>query len=387
MVKEELKATAKESVRVIRDYQPNDREAVMEIIERVWGKNTRQDHHILWEWKHIPEQKPEYGDLSSKVMTLNDKVIGYTGITPFRIKLGGRWLWGGVGRDTFNDENARGTGIKLMRTMLEQTQFLLGSANLRTSELWKKISKQKESVIDHVVKRVHPIDPSELLKKKELGFLAPFVRVSLGFVRRVALFLTPNLPKGYTYQLVEKFPAEISDFCIEVQKSYWNMVLRDSKYLNWRYVGCPVKTYKIRLLKKENQIVGYCVTKLGRIHGRRVLLVLEMLAIQDREANFGRMIREVIREAIKLKVSDIQVLESGCPVLDKVLNRHLFLQKPEDQVVMAWVNFKLGFNDTERDEIFTLSNWFLAMGDGDFEFIFFDQKPSLDYAALATSQG
>lgn len=363
--------------RGIRWYRHSDKARVLEIIGKVWGEDTRRDHEILWDWKHAYMEQ-EFGGYHSRVLEQGGVVAGYTGISPVRVKIVGRRIPGGCGRDTFVAPENRGAGIRLMKRQLEESGFLFGAANDRTSELWIRISKLdlSRTRICSVKKMVHLIDPTEALARRGVPrLLGRLGKLALRGARDLDRLIRGTDRQGLWLQTVNEFPPEVDALCEEFAGRFNNIVLRDRHYLNWRFVECPVQYCK-QLLWSGDKLCGYMVYRPGQIHGRKVLLMVEMVAVEDCRKNYGIMVEELLRIAAREQVCDIQALRSGCPDLDRTLAVHLFLEKREKTIVMGWINDCLGLTSEEVQTVHCEEQWFLSMGDGDFEFIFFDQKPS-----------
>jgi hypothetical protein len=365
--------------RVIRPYRPEDKPAVLDLIGKVWGEQTRRDHEIIWDWKHA-WMAGDNGGYFSRVLEQNGTIVGYTGVTPCRIKAASLELTGGCGRDTFVSPENRGAGIRLMRRQLDESGFLFGAANDRTADLWIKLSQKHEDSrpLWGVSKLILMIDPTDALCKRGLPrFLGRPGKLALACLRWASMLAYRGNQKGLRLEPAAKFPPEIDSFCDEFAAGSTSMVRRDHKFLNWRYVDCPL-TYNRHILWEGDRIRGYMVCRAGKIHGRRVFLINEMLATGDFRRHYGLMVRDIVRMACRDGASDIQILRSGDADLDGFLARRLFLEKREKTVIMAWINDSLGLSAKELSAMYKGNGWFLTMGDGDFEFIFFDQKPS-DY--------
>lgn len=371
MVQEE-----KTSSRQIRPYEPRDKAAVLDLILEVWGPEKRKDYDILWDWKHARDAEPDRGGCIAKVVEEGNRILGYTGAYPYRLKLAERRFWGTFGSETLTAPDARGVGVRLMRQTLRNAPVFMGAANERAGKLWVLLAGTERTEIRPVTKMIHVLDASEYLKKrKALSLLSKPANWALGALRSVRFGWASLGETGYRFEKIRRFPDRMDEFCERFAADHSNLILRDRKYLDWRFVECPVPYEKV-LLWKGDDLCGYLVYRAGRVHGRKVMLIVEMLANKDCARHYGVMIREVVRVAARERVKDIQILESGCSILYGTLKRHLFFEKRENQLIQGWVNPGLGLNEKELDGVFAASRWFFTIADGDFEFIFFDQRLS-----------
>ena len=127
---------------VVRGYAPEDEPRVMEIIERVWGTDTRNDHAFLWKWKHELDADRQMENNIAQVIVIDGKIEGYSGAIPVKIKIKDQIVEGVVILDTFTDPDSRGSGVRLMKQQLKNVLIPFGAGNPRAKELWSRLAKR-----------------------------------------------------------------------------------------------------------------------------------------------------------------------------------------------------------------------------------------------------
>lgn len=148
-----------------------------------------------------------------------------------------------------------------------------------------------------------------------------------------------------------------------------NAAIRDREYLEWRYCACPVR-YRKRLLFADNRLLGLAVYRLAELNGRKVVLLVEILAFgPEISGAYGSLILDVLEFARRNRATDIQAIDPGCPDLRAAFRRCGFLFRPQDPPMVAKI--RSDFGDPEC--IYRTAEWFVSAGDSDFEFAYFNQ--------------
>ena len=99
------------------------------------------------------------------------------------------------------------------------------------------------------------------------------------------LFRTKNSPKvsGLTITKILCFDNRIDDFWKKVSDDYNIIVVRDKKYLNWRYFDAPNKHYMVYIAEKEGEICGYMVLGCKMKDDMTFGYIFDIIAPMDRE--------------------------------------------------------------------------------------------------------
>ncbi len=355
----------------IRAYKPEDKEGILALIEREYGRGTRDARALLWDWIHDWDDdfpQPNIGRIAESGGT----IIGYAGSLPARIKVGDHVEYGTLSMDNVMDSNHRGKGIRLLRAQLD-TRVILGSTAARSHRLWARIARKPldRTVFKEQVKRICAIDPTVRLLQKGL----PAIPARLaGFLWRCGLALRygPYRPlSGRKLERVAEFPPQIDDFCKEFSRRFKYMVVRDRRFLNWRYVACPVP-YEKYCLYDEEELSGYMSFRVCMVRRRKVLLLVEIAAIGREEESYQMMIAFLQKCARERDVSDIQTMDSGDPLLERALTRKGFYPKKGRTPIIGQVCRELDQKYPDIHSTRERSGWHICLGDSEFEFVFFD---------------
>lgn len=355
----------------VRGYVPGDEPRVMEMIEQVWGDQTRANHAYLWKWKHERDSKRQSDGSIAQVIEVDGNVVGYSGAIPMNIKMGDRVMEGIFCMDTFTDPNSRGSGVRLMKHQLKSVPITFGAGNPRAKELWARLAKKEDPVIRGARKMVYLADPTAILVNKRVPLLLarPIGLLWRLFARSRSLRLGKSSNRLLRLERVDKFPPAIDKVCSEFSKEFRFIVVRDHGYLNWRFVSCPFE-YEKWVLWKEGEPVGYMVYRVGTLNQRKIMILVEMMAVGSSKAEYYQAMLSRLHESAEMEgVADIQTLETGCKVFEGELLRRGFYYKKEIMPIIGSVH-----DDLLADyDIYVSDDWYLCAGDADFEVIFFNQ--------------
>ena len=352
----------------VRPYRSEDKSEVLPIVERVYDLCVRRRHEFLWDWlQSCPTMKHDE-DHVPVVVQRDGRVVGYTGVLRRRFKIGSQVVYGGFLVDSFTSPESRGAGIILLRHLIERTDLLMGATNERFSGLWCKMLDRKNLKAFQVQKAVRLVDPSALLPRAWRGHFGWAAR-SLAGACELAIRATGPRLRAARLESVDRFPPEVEAFCVRWTEARRNTAVRDREYLDWRFCACPVG-YRKRLLWSRGRLAGLVVYRLAEMNGRKVVLLVEILAEgpEVRRA-YGSLLQDVVEYARRNRVTDIQAIDPGCLDLRESLRRWGFFFRPEYPYMVAKI--KTDFGDPES--IYRTADWFVSAGDSDFEFAYFNQ--------------
>src|SRR4030067_991108 len=360
-------------VAIIRNNRPADKQAVLDLIARVWGLEVRDSYEFFWDWLHARDSICTNDKDIALVIENNGMVCGYSGRVPIRFKAGDSLLKGNYAYATSTDPSIRGEGYgaRMMKKHIE-SDISIGSALSRATQLWKRIAG-REIVIKPGIKMVKMLDPAPFLQAR--GVPSVLARViatvwKLGTVLRMRVTAIGGKDKSNRRILesIQEYPEEINTLCQEFSRDFQYMVERDRDFLNWRFVLCPLG-YENWLLRENGKVTGYIVYRFTMMNRRKILLLLEIMAIVEKKKNYRFMLDHLCKEGIRGRASDIQTLENGCPVLKGELKRQGFIQKKDVTPIIGTVNKEIAY----VHDIWGSEKWFLGAGDAEFEFTFFKQ--------------
>jgi len=192
------------------------------------------------------------------------------------------------------------------------------------------------------------------------------------FAARLAATLVKELNGVYDYVLssrrypdifisqISRFDQRFDDFADCVSRKFSLIVLRHSRYLNWKYVDKPFANYSIFIAERDKKLVGYIILLQTKVRDIKVGVIVDILADPDDARVIDSLCRQAIR-FFKKENADFIVSVLTNKNFVKVFQRNLFLKRRKTAPVMIANIHK----HREQELIKDINNWFLVCGDGD----------------------
>ncbi len=141
------------------------------------------------------------------------------------------------------------------------------------------------------------------------------------------------------------------------------MVLRNHRYLNWRYCQRPDATYNLYAFERKGGLDGFLVARAGTYRGVRWGYLVDLLAPE----NYSEVLRALISTAVD-DLREVGVAAVSCfatdPATRTALFRSGFFPAPQRNPI-RFVRLVRRRDNLERFR--ALQPWYLTMGDGDLE--------------------
>jgi hypothetical protein len=369
---------------LIRDVLPSDRAAVLTLVTRGWDERRRRDCDFFWDWKHALDRTTSHAGHVAQVLERDGRILAYAGTLPARFRLDGETVEGAYCCDLIAAPEDRGSGMRLMKHLLATCAFLFGSSNVRTQVLWERLVGRGTLTVRQARKMVLVLDPGPALRSRGASPLTVAGARAANRVLRLVHALTAGggLPAGLTLESVRAFPQEIDSLCAEFASRFRFQVARDRAYLDWRFTTCPLR-YRIVLLREHGTLRGYMVCRPASLNGRRVLLLVEMLAVGRAERHYKMMLRRLVAEAHEAGAAEIQTIDTGDPALLRAQLRAGFMRRAERLSIMACT----GPGRATPDGLYGSDGWYVGLGDSEFEFTFFRQGADSQVSDGAAAEG
>lgn len=278
-IKEEMQGNKFE----IRSYNPGDETAICALFERVFQKpmgKTESIRHWRWEFLNNPI-KP----VSIKLAWDGDCLVGQEAGNLLRIYSQGNEYFGLLIFDSMTDPSYQGLGIftktaKIFYKELSEQgyQFVFGFPN--SNIVHSRTKNLSWRIIHPTPIYVRPLDLGHYVRNKTgNGLLGNCV----GRISR-SIFSLLGQSKGNKRDTLIEIRTESAfgqwadalwDICKD-QHKLW--VVRDYKYLSWRYDMRPESSYRLYTAWLEGNIAGYIiVNEIIREEGR-VVFIADILA-------------------------------------------------------------------------------------------------------------
>ncbi len=150
-------------------------------------------------------------------------------------------------------------------------------------------------------------------------------------------------------------PAELDELFESLRHGLGTAVVRDLRYLKWRFVECPTSEYRCVLTRRAGALTGYLV--FGITNGQ--LNVKDWLGIDDRAVRslFGAAIDQAC--AADASSASVTLLETHRN--HRLIRRLGFARRPETSTTITYVPERLPW----RADVTSPDAWYMTVGDRD----------------------
>jgi hypothetical protein len=310
-------------------------------------------------WKYFSNPN---GDAAVGLAVKGTRVISVVAATPKQIQVNCQSVLAFELGDFITDSQYRKKGLFSSLIQLvcnEVAQRGAGFVYVRPNEISFPILTKALSFVEaQKLDARRYVVPSGLINRK-VG-LSPRVCRVLGadwVARRLVL---PSADGSVNIQSTTRFTAEMNEFWERVRQGYSFALVRDYKYLNWRYVDCPTR-YRLWIAHRNGCTAGYvvCFVSPAERIGHIVDLFTEpgdkKAAAALLSIAMGAMLADDVHSVYTwtlktgTKSLSAQLLRRACPLVDK---QHL-------HVAMRFLN-----KDFAGDQL-PATGWQLMIGDFD----------------------
>lgn len=350
---------------VVRSYQDGDEEGILDLVEATypgrWDRNIWLKH---WEWLY--KENP-CGSVIW-VADLGGKIVGHGSHIFANVKVGTRTVKGAIAADLMTHPDFRRQGV--FKSMVRYSdQYLVekdvGLEFFFPSEIISKAqssvrSTESEFRTFHIPILMHIIDPrmntyGRLLIRKPLSKIFNFSLKKL--------FRSRDASKARDLDLINvpMFDDRFDDFWREVSRFYRVILVRDSEYLNWRYVNNPDLNAKILTVEDGGKILGYIVIASKAEELINTGYILDFIAYPNRDDAASFLIQNAIEHLRENDDDILLTLMFKNHHLYRVLISNGFLPIPKYIKIMTRVIGEHQIGEIVSEQ----RNWFMMIGDSD----------------------
>jgi len=195
--------------------------------------------------------------------------------------------------------------------------------------------------------------------KRRFG-IPTFIGNLLGYAwERMTNRTSPSKNTDVEVEQISSFDERIDKFWLKASKIKNIMVIKDMKYLNWRYVAKPGNEYKIFVAKRQDEIAGYIVFKLERSVLNRGFIV-DLLTLPDEDT-----VTEVLTARAVGYLKEEGAAMISCWMLQdtpyyRTLRKLGFIRRSGPCLIV-----RIFDRNISKEFVKNPSNWYYVMGDDD----------------------
>jgi GNAT superfamily N-acetyltransferase len=150
-------------------------------------------------------------------------------------------------------------------------------------------------------------------------------------------------------------------------RDYPVMIVRDRRYLEWRFLQRPDASYTIMAATRGSEVLGYMVTRCADREGERWGYLVDFLVQERSAAVFGLLLQHALDDLRQAGAAAVSC-RVAVPPYRRLLYRHGFMPLPYG--ASGYIRGRVRLPDQPLQMFGDVRQWFLTMGDGDLEMSF-----------------
>jgi len=167
--------------------------------------------------------------------------------------------------------------------------------------------------------------------------------------------------QGFEFRRIERFDSQFDDIWHSVKEFRRLAVIKDSQYLNWRYLGCPGRNHESWALYQGNQLQGWVVFRSRQRHREGCLL--DLVARDNDPEMILRLTQWTLQRFVASRVGLVRASFPASSLEGEILRKigfHTWTTR------IAGIELVVtGTSEIRKETSFekTMENWHLSLGD------------------------
>ena len=352
---------------IVRLDMERDFDAFEELSVISFGENTNSKKE-MYEWLFEKNPYNKSGNMMY-ILKEGDKVIGCDGLLPNELYVNGKVLLTAHSVKSMTHPDYKKQGIFRMMTenscergRQDGVDVVIGLANDQSYPAYQRFGWPTLFEKEVYVK---PILINNILKRRiKIGVIADLGNSIYALFMKNKL--KSSMDKEINYEILNSVPKEIQK-CWDKYKSKYNVLLvRDYKYLNYRYNERPDVDYVTLLAKLNNEIIGFAILHNSVANGSKMTSAVEFFSDPTNERYIKALANGIAKYCYD---NNIEYAVVGTGLFGEYRNALLktgFMvtrKPPKNNMMIAHVLS----DKVTLDELMGHDKWHITQGDGETE--------------------
>ena len=349
---------------VCRRLEKMDNEQLSDLQMKVFGRKRDEKY---WDWKYFQNPAGEHA-MYVAVDPESNTIVGEHGTIPMRMRAGEREITSAQGVDIaiLQEYQKGGPFFQLHQHATEEAssraELTYAFSIKKTFRIFTRLLHFKG--VCPVCSYIKILDPTPFIRWRIKSKLIAGLCGGLGkMIINLRNQGKPVVPDGLELYEIQHFDHRFDEFWQGNAEKYDIMIIRDSQYLNWRYIKNPETTYKIFALGeveggaikgyivlatvegeiKKGYIVDILVEKRGDEWAKMLLLQAAHYFLGERVDSFSGWMQEDSTLTSAFKEMDVRVHDT-----------------PYDLMICPYSS------EIPVEYFLDKSKWYITIGDSDF---------------------
>jgi hypothetical protein len=316
-----------------------------------------------WELRENPYKRDDFP--IGFVLEHNSNIVGSVVLVPAKFKLAKENVYACFEIDLMVAQEFRFHGLKLLNKVWKENLFPLVVSTTPNNLSFEIEQKMGAIGILHTsFTYIYIISIKHVMSRIKHFRFEKFISLLNGSARSLLRAISKKIRKKeeLIVEEITKFDNRFDEFFENASRDYDVLHIRDSRYLNWRYVGFPFGKRKIvSVLDKKNTLRGYIVIqKEVTKQGTKKANILDLFTKKSDINAIEELLLKSIEYAKVEKLDVIEIMPTNLD-LKNILYIMGFIRREN---MFSFCSFKC--KNAEVSAIINKKNvWFLSSGDGD----------------------
>jgi GNAT superfamily N-acetyltransferase len=269
----------------VRPYRPGDETRIIELFERTFGRPMgRGENAEHWKWEFLSNPS---GRVAVLLAECGPRLAAQYAVLPLRVQMNGVVRDAALSLDTATDPDFRGRGLfpRLARQLYSDLAAdgfaaVFGFPNAASAPIFFRKLGWAELAPFPLLVKLSPGAVARVLASKGTPgrFAAPFAKAVWSVMNR----RVRAVPRSFESEPVADFPEESDALWERARTGKRICVVRDRRYLSWRYSRHPDGVYRSHVLRERGSLVGSLVMLVEERFSLRSAFVMDLLAEESR---------------------------------------------------------------------------------------------------------
>jgi hypothetical protein len=358
----------------LRPFRDDDLDGVIALITGTLNSiYSSEELRRIWKWKFSENPFSLKQAPHAIVLEHGGRIVGNTGQVAIPIKLGEKLVTGYANSDFAVEEGYRTYGLRLASRFWRNTEvpFLLATSANEVACAVDKVFGARELISARTrwFKVRHPLRVLGALNRQKNGAVGKSFTDNLWLLPVSGLRSLVGAPRGFIkvsgdgleVKEVSEFGQEFDELWEEVSHHYPVAVVRNSRYLSWRYAQYPLGKPYMYAAYRGGKLHGFTVVQ---VSGRLVDIAIKQACITELFTRPGDRVaqRRLLKAALACaKNEDVDVVQAlgFAPEVCKLLEENLFLRTKTRWSPYLYKNNGGAIASVSEED------WFVSLGDGD----------------------
>jgi GNAT superfamily N-acetyltransferase len=338
-----------------RPYRKGDEPYLSAILNKIYHQAFNDEY---WWWKYLNNP---LGAHFCYCAVMENRIVGFAGSIPYRIKYKDREIIAAQITDLAVEPDLQGKKVfspiqkAKLADIKANTDAFYGFTNENSFRVYRNFD-----FAFRVPRMTRILKTAALLNERlpsaaarPAGALADF---GLNLAERVKC---AGRKAGLGIREIKALDDRFDAFLKQVSPSFKIMHVRDTAYLNWRYLRHPIYRYTFLAVEEADAIAGFAVLRddPGDVHRG---LILEFLTAPEREDIQHLLLEKIIAYFRERGVAVIVCWMFPHAPYYKTFKRHMFVDRRGDLIVLTSPSRE---DEELRTDLRNPLNWYISCGD------------------------